>query len=84
MSQRERERAIEREERGERREERGEKRDERREMRDERASELDNKRAGDYTGCAVTPCSKQIFLQIFSIILLFHNSKPRKWFLPIG
>ncbi len=38
----------------------------------------------DSTGCAVTPCSKQIFLQIFSIILLFHNSKPGKWFLLIG
>jgi hypothetical protein len=37
-----------------------------------------------HTGCAVTPCSKQIFSQIFSIILLFHNSKPGKWFLLIG
>jgi hypothetical protein len=37
-----------------------------------------------YTGCAVTPCSKLIFSQIISIILLFHNSKPWKWFLLIG
>ncbi len=37
-----------------------------------------------YTGCAVTPCSKQIYSQIFSIILLFHNYNPRKWFLLIG
>jgi hypothetical protein len=36
------------------------------------------------TGCSITLCSKQIFWQIFSIILLFHNSKPRKWFLMIG
>jgi hypothetical protein len=37
-----------------------------------------------YTGCSITPCSKTIFLQIFLIISLFHNSNPIKWFLMIG
>ncbi len=36
------------------------------------------------TGCSITLCSKTIFKQIFSIILLLHNSKPGKWFLMKG
>jgi hypothetical protein len=46
--------------------------------------ELESKYSSIHTGCAVTPCSKQIFSLTFSIVLLFHNSKPGKWFLLIG
>ncbi len=38
------------------------------------------------TGCAATPCSKQIFSQniLNNFAIFFHNSKPGKWFLLIG